>query len=130
MGERVLLLTIISISPVPARAQRFVASLSVAQPRSPGPVSREAIRAVVQEHVDDVRFCYELGLAARASLTGRVVASFVVDPLGDVVTAGISATTLAEPNVEACILEAVRHFRFPTGDALFGANYPFVLETN
>ena len=59
-----------------------------------------------------LRRCYEDGLAARASLAGRVATRFVVERDGTVSSVTDAGSTLPDPNVLACIFTAFRGMRF------------------
>jgi Ca-activated chloride channel homolog len=95
-----------------------------------GSLSKDVIRRVVRRHANEVRFCYEKGLAAEPALTGRVVIKLVIDAQGRVTMAAVAETTLNEPNVEACIVAAVRRWIFPgiPGGGTAVVNYPFELK--
>lgn len=95
-----------------------------------GALSREAIRRVVRQHVNEVRFCYEQGLQERPDLAGRVTLSFVVSE-GRVSTASIASTSIASEHVESCLTSAVRRWTFPAADGggTTLVTYPFVLDT-
>ncbi len=100
-----------------------------------GGLSRAVIRGVIQEHVDEVRGCYEVALSTEPELTGRVIVSFIIISPGVVRSAAVAESTLPlsplTSAVHDCIVEAVRTWRFPEpeGGRVVGVNYPFVLAT-
>jgi TonB family protein len=96
-----------------------------------GSLSREAIRRVVRQHLNEVRFCYEQGLIERPDLGGRVTVSFVVSGTGSVQSASIASSTITSPRVEGCIASAVRRWTFPAPDgaSVVLVTYPFVLDS-
>ncbi len=95
-----------------------------------GTLDAEVVRSTVRSHIQEVRFCYEQRLAANPNLTGRVVVHFDIRPSGRVGLAEVGSTTLQDPETEACILAAVRSWRFPQPvGGHVGVNYPFVLES-
>lgn len=96
-----------------------------------GSLSRGVIRNVIRRHLGEVRFCYERELARAPTLEGRITVSFVISASGAVQSAAISTTTMNEPRVEECVVEAVRRWVFPApdGGGVVGVNYPFVFDT-
>ncbi|MEM6990210.1 MAG: AgmX/PglI C-terminal domain-containing protein [Myxococcota bacterium] len=90
----------------------------------------EAIRKVVRSHVQDVRRCYNQGLARRPTLAGRVAVRFVIGPDGAVRSAELSGSSLGDDKVEQCIVRATRTWTFPkpTGKGTVTVTYPFVLS--
>jgi TonB family protein len=95
-----------------------------------GSLSREAIRRVIRQHLNEVRFCYEEDLIERPDLAGRVTVSFLVSGTGSVQSASIASSTMASPRVEGCVASAVRRWTFPTPDGAGVAlvTYPFVFD--
>lgn len=102
----------------------------LAAPRS-ATIDKGLIRTVVRNHVGEIRGCYEQGLVADPALSGRVSVRFTIDPRGAVSKAAVASSSLppaAEP-VQACIVAAVRSWRFPVppnGEAAV-VLYPFEL---
>jgi TonB family protein len=97
-----------------------------------GSLSREVIRRVIQRHINEVRFCYEQQLNQRPDLEGRVMVSFIISSSGAVQSAAVNNSTIANAQVEGCIVQAVRRWTFPApdGGGVVGVNYPFVLSTS
>ena len=70
-------------------------------------------------------------LAQKPTLgSGRVVARFLIGGNGRVLNAGIEATTLNDPSVEACIAEAIHRWDFPkpSDSGVISVSYPFVMH--
>lgn len=97
-----------------------------------GSLDREVIQRVVRRHANEVRYCFEQGLAVDPTLSGRVTVAFVIGPTGQVPTASAAESTFTESeqsrSVVACILSAVRRWTFPApeGGGIVRINYPFV----
>jgi TonB family protein len=81
----------------------------------------------VHQHRNEVRHCYEVGLAARPELEGRVVTSFTIATTGRVLQAGVIESSLRDRDVESCIAGAVRRWEFPSTQQMASVSYPFVL---
>jgi hypothetical protein len=90
-------------------------------------LDKEIIRRVVHQHRNEVRHCYEVGLAARPELEGRVVTSFTIATTGRVLQAGVIESSLRDRDVESCIAGAVRRWEFPSTQQMASVSYPFVL---
>jgi hypothetical protein len=95
-----------------------------------GSLSKEVIRRVIRQHINEVRACYEQQLNARPDLQGRVSIKFVVAPTGAVQQAAMESSELHHPKAEQCIAQAVRRWIFPAPEngGLVIVSYPFVLS--
>ncbi len=95
-----------------------------------GGLDKDVIRGVIHRHESEVKFCYESALSRRASLSGKVMVSFLIGPTGDVAGAGVGESTLGDDGFEACLLERVRTWRFPppAGGGEVQVNYPWVVR--
>ncbi len=94
-----------------------------------GVLDKDLIRRVVRAHINEVRGCYDQGLARDPNLRGRVEVQFAIGPTGSVSSSVVSESSVADAAVGQCIAKAVRRWRFPTG-ALGGSalvTYPFTL---
>ncbi len=95
-----------------------------------GSIDKEVIRRVIRRHINEVRFCYEKGLAQNPSLAGTVAISFRVATSGAVDKSEVKSSTLKHPEVESCIAKQVQRWVFP---APIGGpvtiTYPFVLRS-
>ena len=95
-----------------------------------GSLSKEAIRRVIRQHLNEVRFCYEQGLSTQPDLEVRVTVAFLISPTGAVQSSSIPNSTLGSAKVDACIAKAVRRWTFPSpedGGVVF-VKYPFMLK--
>jgi hypothetical protein len=96
-----------------------------------GSLSKEAIRRVIRQHINEVRFCYEKSLSANPDLAGRVNIAFVISPTGAVMSSKVAkGTTLGSGTVETCIAKAVRRWTFPSPEdgGVVMVTYPFMLK--
>jgi hypothetical protein len=74
----------------------------------------EVVARIVHASFARLRLCYELGLRANPELAGDVVVRFVIDRSGAVSTSAVGTdTTLADPDVNACIARQVGQLSFP-----------------
>ena len=96
----------------------------------PGTVDAAAVRAVVGQHVGQIRACYDRGKMEDAMLAGRVTVIVKLSPSGAVTSAQVAATDLHSPTVESCVIKSVREWQFPapTGGVAATISYPFVFK--
>ena len=96
-----------------------------------GGLSKETIRRVVRRHHNEVKFCYEQGLAQREDLSGRVTTRFLISPTGAVTTAFVQASSVNHAQTEQCISQAVQRWTFPAPDngGVVSVTYPFMLQS-
>jgi outer membrane biosynthesis protein TonB len=95
-----------------------------------GSLSKEVIRRVIRQHLNEVRFCYEQQLAVKPDLNGRVAIQFIISPTGAVQMSKVASSTLGNSACEDCIAKAVRRWTFPSpeGGGVVIVTYPFVLQ--
>lgn len=94
-----------------------------------GELDRDIIRRIVRAHINEVRSCYNAGLALDPQLAGRVAINFVIGPDGYVTSAVVQENTLSDLEVARCIAKAVETWRFPkpSGGGNVVVTYPFNL---
>ncbi len=96
-----------------------------------GALDKDIIRRIVRAHINEIRYCYNQGLARDPSLRGRVEVQFTINEAGKVPTAVVASTTLKDASVGTCVAQAVKRWTFPKpkgGNVV--VTYPFVLETD
>jgi hypothetical protein len=96
-----------------------------------GGLDKDLIRRVVRAHINEVRHCYNQGLARDPNLKGRVSVQFQIGATGKVPTANVSESDLKDKSVSNCIASAVRRWQFPKpqGGGTVIVTYPFVLQS-
>lgn len=94
-----------------------------------GALDKDIVRRIVRSHITEVRACYTAGLARDPTLMGRIAIEFTIGATGDVTAVEVGDSTLRDPEVADCIVEAVGSFKFPKpeGGAVVVVTYPFVL---
>lgn len=93
-------------------------------------LDRDAIAAVIQKNLGQVRFCYEQGLQGNASLNGRVAVDFTIGGNGLVKAASVGSSTMNSKIVEDCLILRLKTWKFPLpqGGVDVKVSYPFVLR--
>jgi TonB family protein len=96
-----------------------------------GALDRDVIRRIVRAHINEVRYCYNQGLARDPAIGGRVTVNFTIDANGKVNAAVVSETTVKDAAVGTCIAQAIRRWTFPKPKSgVVEVSYPFVLESD
>ena len=94
-----------------------------------GALDKDIIRRVVRSHINEVRACYNQGLAKDPNLKGRVEIAFTIGADGKVTLTKVASTTLSDANVGTCIATTMKRWVFPKPDSgSVAVTYPFVLE--
>ena len=92
-----------------------------------GSLPKAVIRRVMAQHLSKVKSCYEQRLASSPKLAGRVAVKFIISGTGQVQMAAVAETTVEDPEMESCVVEAVKRIRFPrpNGGGIVIVTYPF-----
>jgi TonB family protein len=99
-------------------------------PHIVGGLDKDTIFKVVKRHQSEIKFCYERALASDQKLAGKVTVAWTIDPTGAVSEANLAESTLDNANVEACVLERIRRWRFPepVGGGVVAVSFPWVFS--
>lgn len=95
-----------------------------------GGLDRDAIAAVINRNLGQIRFCYEQGLQGTPSLAGRVAVDFTIGGNGMVKAANVANSSLGSKVVEDCIVLRLKSWKFPLpqNGVDVKVSYPFVLR--
>jgi hypothetical protein len=93
-----------------------------------GRLPRQVIHRVVRNNDGRFRACYHQGLLRNPALAGTVRARFVIGRDGRVANSIDGGSTLPDPAVTSCIVEAFKAVVFPAPDSPVTVVYPFVLS--
>jgi hypothetical protein len=100
----------------------------VESPTLRGSLDREIVRRIIRQHLNEVKYCYELQLPRHPDLAGRISVQFTIASGGGVVASLVQSSSLGNVAVESCIVQAVRRWEFPRRDSgMTIVSYPFVL---
>lgn len=85
---------------------------------------------MVRAHINEVRYCYNLGLLKDPELRGELSVGFAIGATGNVQHSLIKSSTVADPAVGTCVAEAVKRWKFPKpkGEVAVQVTYPFELS--
>jgi TonB family protein len=95
-----------------------------------GSLDKEIIRRVIKENLSQIRYCYERELAKSPGLYGKVQVKFIIAATGLVSNSQVDESTMKNANVEQCIVQKVRGWRFPKpkGGGIVIVTYPFIFK--
>lgn len=86
------------------------------------------IQAVINDHADDFKACYELEqipMGDGNDPQGTVNVGFAIAMSGAVTQARVLSSTLKQPKVEACIVERLKALQFPRQPKAMETKFPF-----
>ncbi|HEX7499800.1 MAG TPA: AgmX/PglI C-terminal domain-containing protein, partial [Polyangia bacterium] len=92
-----------------------------------GSLDKEIIRRIIRMHSNEVKFCYEQELARHPALSGRISVQFVIAANGEVTSSVLQSSTVNNPRVESCVVQAFRRWEFPKASGATNTivSYPF-----
>lgn len=82
-------------------------------PTDPASAFEAAGRRVVRRYATQIRLCYERELAKRPDLAGEVEVQVSIGPDGRVINARVGRSTLANSQVEQCVVSQFLRMEFP-----------------
>lgn len=93
-----------------------------------GTLSKDEIRKVVREHIEEVRHCYNQVLEKQPEARAKLVVDFTIGSDGGVTRSNIGSLE-GPAELGPCVNAAVRTWKFPrpTGGEV-AVSYPFVME--
>jgi len=97
--------------------------------RVQGGMSREAVKRVIDEHLDEISYCYETALVANPSIMGKVIFEWKILMSGKVGSVSIKSSSINSNEIHSCIQAAIRTWQFPKpkGNQVM-VSYPFIFD--
>jgi pSer/pThr/pTyr-binding forkhead associated (FHA) protein len=94
-----------------------------------GGMSREMVKRVIDQHLEQITHCYETALMANPSIMGRIVFEWKIRMDGSVGQVRIAASSVNSHDVHNCIKAAIKSWQFPkpVGTEVV-VSYPFVFD--
>ena len=94
-----------------------------------GGLSMDAVKRVIDQHLDDITYCYETELISNPSIVGKVMFEWKILMSGEVGEVRIKSSSINSHEIHACIKDAIRTWRFPKprGSEVV-VSYPFVFD--
>lgn len=95
-----------------------------------GGLDKDVIMKVIKRHQNEIKFCYEQELQKNPALGGKVAVAWTIDPAGSVNEANVSESSISNANVEGCILQRIRRWKFPEpqGGGVVNVTFPWIFK--
>jgi TonB family protein len=95
-----------------------------------GGLDKDVIMKVIKRHQNEIKFCYEQELQKNPALGGKVAVAWTIDPSGSVNEANVSESSIGNANVEGCILQRIRRWKFPepAGGGVVNVTFPWIFK--
>ncbi len=94
-----------------------------------GGMSREMVKRVIDQHLDDITYCYETALINNPSIMGRIVFEWKILMSGRVGEIRIVASSVNSHDIHDCIKRAIKSWQFPKPvGAEVVVSYPFIFD--
>ena len=94
-----------------------------------GGMSREMVKRVIDQHLDEITYCYETALMSNPSILGRIVFEWKILMDGRVGEIRIVASSVNSHEIHDCIQSAIKSWQFPKPvGAEVVVSYPFVFD--
>jgi hypothetical protein len=94
-----------------------------------GGMSREEVKRIIDQHLDEITHCYEIALVANPSLMGRVVFEWKILLSGKVGEVRIKSSTINSSDIHSCIQSTIKSWEFPQPDGSeVVVSYPFIFD--
>jgi len=94
-----------------------------------GGMSREMVKRVIDQHLDEIQYCYESALLENSAIMGRIVYEWKILMSGEVGEVRIVSSSVNSHLIHDCIKEAIKTWQFPkpVGSEVI-VSYPFVFD--
>ncbi len=95
-----------------------------------GGLDKDVIAKVIKRHQNEIKFCYEAELQKNPALAGKVAVAWTIDPSGAVSDANVSESSIGNANVESCIVQRIRRWKFPEpqGGGVVSVTFPWIFK--
>lgn len=112
-------------------AAKSAASVQVVQgqPIILGAMDKSLVEAVIQRHLNGLRYCYQRELQKNPGISGKVVLKFVIAADGTVQATQVKEDTLGNQAVTRCLESRFQRMTFPsTGAGIVIVTWPMVFK--
>ena len=94
-----------------------------------GGMSRAMVKQVIDQHLEEIQFCYESALLDNPSIMGRIVYEWKILMSGRVGEVRIVSSSVNSHQIHDCIKSAIKSWQFPkpVGSEVV-VSYPFVFD--
>jgi len=94
-----------------------------------GGISRAAVKKVIDQHIDDITYCYEVALISDPSIVGKAVYEWRILMNGSVGDVHILNASIQNQQILGCIKKSIKTWDFPKPHrSQVLVSYPFVFD--
>ena len=95
-----------------------------------GGMSREQVKKVIDQHMDEIVYCYEMAISTAPGLAGKAVFEWTIKTSGKVGTVGIKSSDVRSDYLHSCIKDSIKGWQFPKPThSEVTVSYPFLFDT-
>jgi hypothetical protein len=96
-----------------------------------GSIDRDAVAKVLEEHMNDMRGCYERALMRDPNLgAGKILLEWNISATGTVSDVRTKVATLKNTEVNTCLLDVLKQLQFPKPQGgVVIVSYPFLFNS-
>jgi hypothetical protein len=94
-----------------------------------GGMSREAVKRVIDQHLEEISYCYETALLSNPSIIGKIVFEWKILRSGSVGEIKIKSSSINSTEIHSCIKSSIKTWLFPEpkGSEVI-VSYPFIFD--
>jgi len=78
-----------------------------------GGLTTEVIQTIVEEHLIEIRYCYEKALIQDKELQGTMLSLWSIDPMGAISSLNLASDDMGSNDLVACMSEKMKAWKFP-----------------
>ena len=94
-----------------------------------GGMNREVVKRVIDQHLDEISYCYETALISNPSIIGKIVFEWKILLSGKVGEIRIKSSSINSSEIHSCIKSSIKSWQFPEpkGSEVI-VSYPFIFD--
>ena len=125
--------TVASLDRAPVAERQKVMAMVKADFRTPvqinGGLSREEVKKVIDQHMDEITYCYETALIEDPKIAGKLTFEWRIQESGKVGEVRIQSSSIRSESLHGCIRDRIRGWGFPKPrGAEVLVSYPFIFD--
>lgn len=95
-----------------------------------GGMSREEVKKVIDQHMDEISYCYETALIEDPSILGKMTFEWRILKAGNVGAVRIASSSIRSDALHSCIKRSIKSWQFPEprGADEVVVSYPFIFD--
>ena len=105
-----------------------IPDIRLKMPQANGSLHKVIVQKVAKMHQKEIQACYEKELIKKTGISGQLIVNWVITPRGTVEQIKIKESTLNNKNVEKCIVDVLKSWKYPTpkDGGSVSVEFPFI----